>query len=178
MAKNKKDITVDDMFPKDHIVGTDIGEGKSFAMVIADYEEKKVFNPRKNQTKIVWTLRFKGAKKPLILNKTNAEAVAEITGSRTAADWVGKTVELYSEWVSAFGKQHLVVRLRKPTGKAPTGEIITDESTGMGPDEQAYYDYGLGELGMDEDELKVLVADLNGDYKEALRLITPDEKGE
>ncbi|KKN52906.1 hypothetical protein LCGC14_0607680 [marine sediment metagenome] len=119
--KTKENMTIDDMFPKDHIVGADIGEGKSYALVIEDFRQQEVWDiakskkERRKVMKTVWVLRFKGAAKHLILNVTNAESVVEIAGSRKMADWVGKTVELYAKWVDAFGKRYFVVRIRKVT---------------------------------------------------------------
>lgn len=173
---DKKNVTIDDMFPKDHITGGDIGEGKAYVMIVSDYDEKKVFNQKQNKTKIVWTLRFKGANKPLILNVTNAKVMVELSGSRSAAAWVGKKVELYAEWVNAFGEDHLVVRLRKPTGKASAGEIVPDGATGLNADEQKYYDYAFGTVGMSEDNADLFLEDRGGDHVKALGELVEGEK--
>lgn len=166
--KVKEEITIEDMFPKEHITGHDIGEGKAYVMEIADYEEKKVFNPNQNKTKLVWTLIFKDARKPLILNVTNAEAVAEIAGSRLAADWVGEEVELYSEWVKAFGANHLTVRIRKPAQGVKGAELAAN-GEGLSPEAQAYYDYSFGIADHTQKNSELFLAGYNGDYKKALK---------
>lgn len=41
-------------------------------------------------------LHFRGAKKPMVVNKTNLKTIASITGSYKAKDWVGKRITLYA----------------------------------------------------------------------------------
>lgn len=175
MSKNKKDITIEDMFPKDHISGHDIGEGNAFVMEIVDYDEKKVFNPNQNKTKLVWTLRFKGARKPLILNVTNAEAVAKIADSRLVADWVGCKVELYAEWVKAFGANHLTVRIREPKDGVEDMEL-TRNGEGLSKEAQAYYDYSLGIVGHNEANSELFLSNFEGDYVAALKMLMDNKE--
>ena len=40
--------------------------------------------------------RFKGAKKPMILNKTNCKIIAKNVGSNFTEDWVGKSITIYA----------------------------------------------------------------------------------
>lgn len=171
--KEKEDITLDDMFPKEHISGHDLGE-KAFVVTIRDYVEKMVYNQRKRQATPVWTLWFEEAKKPLVLNITMGEAVVEIAGSRLAADWVGKKVELYAEWIKAFGKKHFVVRIREVTpagvsARVGNGETEFDEA------KQAYYDYALGVEGMTSPDADLWLGDHGGDYDKALKAMLPEE---
>jgi hypothetical protein len=68
----------------------------------------------KEETCIVATL--KGAKKPLILNKTNCKIISKNLDSSYIEDWIGKSVTLYVAKVKAFGEAVEAIRVR---GKQP-----------------------------------------------------------
>lgn len=59
---------------------------------------------------------FKGAKKPMILNKTNCKIIARIYDTPYIEDWVGKQITLYAAKVNAFGEstEALRVEYKKP----------------------------------------------------------------
>jgi len=56
--------------------------------------------------------RLKGAKKPLIVNKTNAKIISRNLGSAYIEEWVGKTVTLYVAKVRAFGETVDAIRVK------------------------------------------------------------------
>lgn len=59
-------------------------------------------------------IRFEGFDKPLALNRTNAEAMAEITGTREVEDWVGARVCLFvDKSVTFHGKKVGGVRIKE-----------------------------------------------------------------
>ena len=60
-----------------------------------------------------WTLNFKELDKPLVLNVTNGQLLAAITGSEESEDWIGKTVVLYNDkTVSYAGEITGGIRIR------------------------------------------------------------------
>ena len=64
--------------------------------------------------------------KPLILNKTNFQMIAEIAGSASMKDWQGVAVELFVITGDFFGKTQEAIRVRAPKKaaaktKAPKG---------------------------------------------------------
>ena len=63
-----------------------------------------------------WTVHFTEENiKPLVLNTTNGEAIAEICGSDDGDAWTGKRIELYNDPnVSFAGKRTGGIRVRKP----------------------------------------------------------------
>ena len=65
--------------------------------------------------------------KPLILNKTNADAIAKVWGTPYIEDWAGHKIILKVKKVSAFGDMVDAVRVSK---ERPTDEIIICESCG------------------------------------------------
>ena len=50
--------------------------------------------------------------KRLVLNKTNAMAIAEVLGSFEVNDWAGKQVTLYPDRCDSFGKTVDCIRIR------------------------------------------------------------------
>lgn len=65
--------------------------------------------------------------KPLILNKTNADAIARVWGTPYIEDWAGKKITLKVKKVSAFGDMVDAVRVAK---ERPEEEAILCEMCG------------------------------------------------
>ena len=65
-------------------------------------------------------LHFKEKELPMVLNKTNADTVARVTGSEIPNDWIGKQIIIGQSKIRAFGKESLAIRVRdeKPKTKA------------------------------------------------------------
>lgn len=70
---------------------------------------------------------FKEDLKPLILNKTNADAIARVWGTPYIEDWAGKKIILKVKKVSAFGDMVDAVRVSK---ERPTEEVLICEACG------------------------------------------------
>lgn len=60
---------------------------------------------------------FKEEEKILVLNKTNATSIAEVTGSDDTDGWVGKRITLTVQDVSSFGKTVPAIRVVVPRGR-------------------------------------------------------------
>ena len=66
-----------------------------------------------------WAIHFEELDKPLILNSTNAQIIAQIVKSEETDDWTGKQVVLYDDpSVSYGGKLVGGSRVRAPRGQA------------------------------------------------------------
>lgn len=89
------------------------------AGVIENPKEKVNDKPKRQRLPIVW---FKGAKKPLGLNKTNAQTIAKMYGNRTE-DWLGKTVTIFPTTTQAFGEEKDCIRIKPAVPKGPAGEM-------------------------------------------------------
>lgn len=79
-----------------------------------------------------WALHFDELDKPMILNSTNGQSVAEITGSEETDEWSGQKVMLYMDPSVMFGGKKMGgIRIRKPkksTSKPePAPEGVTEE---------------------------------------------------
>lgn len=64
-------------------------------------------------TETVMALKFKGAKKMMVCNKTNARTIASITGSSNTGDWIGQKITLTTVQVNAFGSVVPALRVKK-----------------------------------------------------------------
>lgn len=169
-GKNKADVTVGGMFPKDHITGADLN-GKDWPVKIRDFDEKMVFNPKDQQTRPVWTLWFEKVKKPLILNITMGQEISKMFGTDKPINWRGRMVVLYPTTVSAFGEEHLVVRVKEYKGKPPADVPAPDIATGeieMDQSEQEFWNTAMGVLGMTETQAVTIIAGVDGDIGKAM----------
>ncbi len=104
------------MFDSKWIRAWDLG-GKDFTMVIERVEAGSIDNfqtQKKDRAPILW---FKGAKKPLLLNKTNSKTIAQLYGTNTD-EWVGKAITLFGTTTSLKGETVDCIRIRPMIPKA------------------------------------------------------------
>ena len=120
--------TIADFYPSKYLSADDLA-GKDHTLTISrvdsdDFTDNLGHEVRKP------VLYFEGAQKGFVLNKTNAQQIAQSVGTNTLEEWIGKKITIGSTWVDAFGKQTLAIRVR-PTliGGALKGAPI---ETGLG----------------------------------------------
>ena len=70
-------------------------------VTITSIDQDEAFNGKEKEK--VTVLHFNGAKKGMILNKTNAKKITEIAKSPYIEDWIGQQIVLYPTTVTAFG---------------------------------------------------------------------------
>jgi hypothetical protein len=75
-------------------------------------QDIELFNGKKLEVKNCILAYFKGAKKPMILNKENMKLITKVTGSPYVEQWVGKEIILFVAQVSAFGTMTDAVRVK------------------------------------------------------------------
>ncbi len=86
-------MNVHNVFPSPWISAEDLA-GKRWEFVIAGVTMEQVHDRQTNQKVDKLVVAFVGPKKRLILNKTNAMALAHICDSDETDDWRGKRVAL------------------------------------------------------------------------------------
>jgi hypothetical protein len=111
-------MDISSLFPSKYLKGEDLG-GKEVTVTIKCMRVEKLGQGPEKEDKAV--LYFERATKALILNRTNALAIASLYGGETD-DWRGKRIILYSEKVRAFGKIHDAVRVKEVRPAAPHPE--------------------------------------------------------
>lgn len=100
--------TLDQLFPSKYLKTTDL-DGHEVTVMI----ERVLLEPAGKLQQMKPVVHFVGKKKGLILNRTNADRIGEITGSRNTDDWPGKTIRLYVTYVAFQGKQTPAIRVTK-----------------------------------------------------------------
>ena len=110
---------IHEIFPSNFLSGEDILNHAPVLVVIERVYREEVYDPKskekdaKKRKKRVLVLAFKGARKPMICNKTNAKRIAKLHGKETN-DWVGKSITLHTERVFAFDDWHNALRVQMP----------------------------------------------------------------
>jgi hypothetical protein len=108
-------------FPSKYLSAADLN-GKDVLAVMAEAEYAMLNDERKP------ILSFQSGKtpdgkfialKPMVLNKTNFQAISNITGSDETEDWAGREIVLISSMVDFQGKSVAALRVRAPKGSAP-----------------------------------------------------------
>jgi hypothetical protein len=88
-----------DLQGRDHVVVIErVTQGE-----YTDHDGKRVLKP---------DVHFRGKKKPLGLNSTNARTIAKLFGSNKTEDWLGKAITIYPTTTMAFGEEHECIRVR------------------------------------------------------------------
>jgi hypothetical protein len=98
------------MFPSNYVSAPDL-KGKDFTVTIARVERETLKTTKGDEDK--WVVTFKEAKKKLVLNKTNAKAIAKALGISEASDWPGHQITLYPTTCQAFGAVTDCIRVRE-----------------------------------------------------------------
>lgn len=71
------------------------------------------------EPELKWCLHFTETSKPLVLNSTNGQIIASITGQDDTDNWTGHKIVLYADPNITFGGKLVGgIRARAPKGKA------------------------------------------------------------
>lgn len=97
-----------------YIGSHDFQPNQEFALVIESVSKEKIelFNGKGLEVKDCVIAKFKGAKKPMILNKENMKLISKVTGTPYVENWVGKSITLHVVPVRAFGETVDAVRVK------------------------------------------------------------------
>jgi hypothetical protein len=102
------------MFPNEYLSAPDL-KGRDVTVTIGRVERQTLKTNKGDESK--WIILFSDAKKKLVLNKTNAQAIAKVHGSK-AELWIGKKITVYPTTCQAFGAITDCVRVRDKVGKS------------------------------------------------------------
>ena len=98
---------INGLFPSQWLKATDLKGGRA-TVRMAGVSIEKVGEDKKP------VLAFQGTKKRLVLNVTNARAIAEITGSTETDEWRGRQIALVVTKVEYQGKRQDGIRVDYP----------------------------------------------------------------
>jgi len=129
-----------------------IPEGRSVTRTIRKVQTETMENDRGKQQRAV--IFFEGSDLGFVVgNKVNTRTLVQLYGPETD-NWIGKPIELYTEWISAFGKDLRAIRIRRAL-PAPAGangsSVSAPASNGSQPEPPA--DPAMVELDALNEEL-------------------------
>jgi hypothetical protein len=116
-------FSIDDVFVSKYLTAADLvdedGNPKDFTLTIDDAWIETLKDRKTGAEEQKIGVSFKGAKKGMLLNKTNSKRIAQLLGSPRPKDWVGKRITLYQTEVDFQGEMKPAIRIR---GKLPGHE--------------------------------------------------------
>jgi hypothetical protein len=103
-------------FPSKHLSAKDLGTNQP--VVVIDHVEREKVGRAQDSKPVLY---FAGKDKGLVLNKTNANKIIELSGSAVTEEWTGFRVILYATTCEFGGEQVECVRIKaaKQNGAAP-----------------------------------------------------------
>lgn len=121
MSKNVNEYSHYQEYFNNFLGGWSFSNGDE-TLTISSVGEEEMFDAQTGGKKKGLCIRFKERDLPMVLNKTNASMIAEVTGSDAMRDWIGKQIIVGTERVKAFGKVSQAIRVRpdKPKPTAPS----------------------------------------------------------
>ena len=97
---------INEVFGGETLKAADL-QGREFTLAIASVQAKQFDKGNK------LVIKFVGAKKALIANRTNGKRIAMLYGNNTDM-WVGRQVTLYAEMVDFKGEPTWAIRVKQP----------------------------------------------------------------
>lgn len=123
---------INDAFPSNYLRASDL-KGVQTTVTIDRVEYEDV-GRQKDRKPILY---FIGKEKGLVLNKTNANKIIEITGSPVTEEWHGIRIRLYATMVEFAGDQVEAIRVKAapanaaaapaPPPQPPPASELTDD---------------------------------------------------
>ena len=99
------EITIDSMYPSKYLKAGDLSPRRGLTVTIDAVEQEQLGDEDK------WIIYFvEPGAKPMVLNKTNATAIADTYGKKVV-DWTGQKIHLRVEKVAFQGKRVDAVRV-------------------------------------------------------------------
>ena len=81
-------------------------------LTIKQIGEEEMYDAETGGKKKGLVMHFEEEDLPMVLNVTNAETIAEVTGTDKLAEWVGRKIIVGTSKIKAFGKVHNAIRVR------------------------------------------------------------------
>jgi hypothetical protein len=94
-----------------YIGSHDLQPGQELKLTIESVSQEMIKGTDGKEEMAIVAL-IKGAKKPMILNKTNCKIIAKIHDTPYIEQWSGKDIIIYSAKVKAFGEMVEALRIK------------------------------------------------------------------
>lgn len=102
---------INDAFPSNYLKASDL-QGRELVVTIL----KVTFEAVGREKEMKAVIYFEGKQKGIVLNKTNAKKIIEITGSAITEEWGGCQIKIYPTETEFGGETVDCIRV-KPVGK-------------------------------------------------------------
>lgn len=100
-------MKANEAFPSNYLKAADLGKARPVVTIAGIRSDKLGDDDRR-------ILSFKGKDKEMVLNRTNWNMIAEITGQDDDDNWVGHQIQLYVARVDYQGKRVDAIRVDYP----------------------------------------------------------------
>jgi len=108
---------INDAFPSNYLKASDLG-GREVVVTI----DRVAFEAVGRDREMKAVVYFQGKQKGIVLNKTNAKKIIEISGSALTEEWPGTQVKIYPTETEFGGETVDCIRV-KPVGKPAMGRM-------------------------------------------------------
>lgn len=116
-------MNLDDAFPSKYMKASDLPEDGHLTFTIEKIEMQDI--GKEKQRKPV--ISFEESDKTFVCNKTNANSIAKVLGSRDTDQWIGKKIRLFRTEVEFGGE--MVESIRVKTKALPKNESDAPEDS-------------------------------------------------
>lgn len=100
---------INDVFPSKFLKAHELNGAQPIVTI-----ERVEFEPVGRDREMKAVVYFAGKSKGVVLNKTNATKIIEISGSSITEEWPGTRVRLYTTEATFGGETYDVVRIKAP----------------------------------------------------------------
>ena len=89
-------------------------------------------------SELKWCLHFNEFDKPMVLNSTNGQLIARITGTEEMEEWTGRKIVLFHDSNVSFGGKLIGgIRVRAPKNQSANSSQFQKAKTQMEPDDDS-----------------------------------------
>jgi hypothetical protein len=112
MLEEKTPVTHWKKLTNPNYVGAhDLQPGQELTVTIECVSTEMVKNDKGEATSCI-VMKFKGATKPMIVNKTNCKIIEQVLDTPYIEKWAGGKIIIYAAKVAAFGKMTDALRVK------------------------------------------------------------------
>lgn len=107
---------INDAFPSIYLKASDLKGAEPVVTI-----ERVAFEPVGQKREMKPVIYFVGKQKGLVLNKTNANRIVQITGTGMTEHWAGSAIKLYATETEFQGETVDCIRIRMKVDATPPG---------------------------------------------------------
>jgi hypothetical protein len=125
-------VNIDSAFPSNYLKASDLGDASP--VVAIDRVEVEAIGRNKDMKPVLY---FQGKEKGVVLNKTNANKIAQLLGTKDTDEWHGQRVRLYATETEFGGETVECIRIKAAgtTAAAPKAKPEPEPFDGLDAEE-------------------------------------------